>query len=169
MAMRVLLALAYLSLAQVATAQPPPTPPDAIEKLVARLEQALAGGDRAGLLALTVKDTDASTVDEFAEAAGNNPTRVVVKERDRLALENGRQEVLLEVFVESGIEAKLATWRMLLRPPLDKKGDWKIERLESVSNVSGLYKLALDTKREFDVRNLVLTGPDLTIDMATGT
>jgi hypothetical protein len=171
MSLRVLLSLACLSIAQVAAAQPPPSPPDAIEKLVARLEQALAGGDRAALLALTVKDTDASTVDEFAEAAGENPTRVVVKERDRLALENGKQQVLLEVFVERGIEGRLATWRMDLRPPVAgvAKDEWRIERLELISNVSGLYRLSLNTSRQFDVRNLVLSGTDLTIDMASGT
>jgi len=171
MALRVLLlALACLSFAQAAAGQPP-TPPDAIEKLVARLEQALAGGDRGALLALTVRDTDASTLDEFADAAGENPTRVVIKERDRLALEGNRQQLLIEVFVERGIEAKLATWRVDLRPPAAKTNpnDWRIERVEPVSNVSGLYRLALNATRQFDVRNLVVAGTDVTIDMAAGT
>ena len=170
MALRLVLALACLVFAQAARAQPP-TPPDAIEKLVVRLEQALAGGDRAALLALTVKDTDASTVDDFAEAAGTGPTRVVIKERDRMALDGNRQQLLIEVFVERGIEAKLATWRLELRPPAARAdpNDWRIERMEPVSNVSGLYRLSLNATRQFDVRNLVVTGTDVTIDMATGT
>ena len=170
MAVRLLLALACLALASSVAGQPP-TPPDAIEKLVARLEQALAKSDRAALLALTVKDTDASTLDEFAEAAGANPTRVVIKERDRLALQGNRQELLIEVFVERGIEAKLATWRVEVRPPAPKTdpNDWRIERLEAVSNVSGLFRLSLNASRQFDVKNLVVRGPDVTIDMASGT
>ena len=170
MPLRLLLALACLSIAHTASGQPP-SPPDAIEKLVARLEQALAGGDRTALLALTVRDTDASTLDDFAEAAGTNPTRVVIKERDRLALENNRRQLLIEVFVEKGIEAKLATWRVDLRPPAARTdpNDWRIERVEPVSNVSGLYRLALNATRQFDVRNLVVTGTDVTIDMAAGT
>src|SRR5262245_38828808 len=116
MAVRLFLVLSCLALASSVGGQQL-TPPDAIEKLVARLEQALAKSDRAALLALTVKDTDASTLDEFAEAAGANPTRVVIKERDRLALQGNRQELLIEVFVERGIEAKLATWRVEVRPP----------------------------------------------------
>ncbi len=170
MALRLVLALACLSLAHAAHGQPP-SPPDAIEKLVARLEQALAVADRAALLALTVKDTDASTVDEFAESAGTSPTRVVIKERDRLALEGNRQQLLIEVFVERGIEAKLATWRLDLRPPgakADPTG-WRIERMEPVSNVAGLYRLSLNATRQFDVRNLVVAGTDVTIDMAAGT
>ncbi len=170
MALRLLLALACLSIAHTASGQPP-SPPDAIEKLVARLEQALAGGDRAALLALTVRDTDASTMDDFASAAGENPTRVVIKERDRLALEGNRQQLLIEVFVERGIEAKLATWRVDLRPPAGKADptDWRVERVEPVSNVGGLYRLALNATRQFDVRNLVVTGTDVTIEMAAGT
>ncbi len=175
MALRVLLALACLSLApglsSGASAQPP-SPPDAIEKLVARLEQALAGGDRAALLALTVKDTDASTVDEFAEAAGTNPTRVVIKERDRLALEGNRQQLLIEVFVERGIEAKLATWRVdrqaaACQEPIPTTGGssaWNRSRTSA-----GLFRLALNATRQFDVRNLVVTGTDVTIEMAAGT
>jgi hypothetical protein len=38
-----------------------------------------------------------------------------------------------------------------------------------VSNVSGLFRLSLDATRQFDVRNLVVSGTDLTIEMATGT
>jgi hypothetical protein len=173
MALRLLLALACLALAPAylyAAEAQPPSPPDAIEKLVARLEQALAASDRAALLALTVKDTDASTVDEFADAAGANPTRVVIKERDRLTLEGNRRQLLIEVFVERGIEAKLATWRVNVRPPPAKTdpNDWRIERMEPVSNVAGLFRLALNATRQFDVRNLVVTGTDVTIEMSTG-
>ena len=168
MAFRLALALAWLSIAGAAAAQT--SPPDAIEKLVARLEQALASGDRNALLALTIKDTDASTIDEFAEAAGDKPTRVVIKERDRLTLEDKRLELLIEVFVERGIEGKLSTWRVALRPPPARgdPSDWRIEGMEAISNVAGLYRLALTSTKQFDVRNLVVTGTDVTVEMAAG-
>ena len=165
-----ILALACLFVAHGATAQTP-SPPDAIEKLVARLEQALASGDRAALIGLAIKDTDASTLDEFAAAAGDKPTRVVIKERDRQQLEGNKRQLLLEVFVERGIEGRLATWRLDIRPPAPKENpdEWRIERLEPVSNVAGLYRLTLNVTRQFDVRNLVLTGTDLSIELPTGT
>jgi hypothetical protein len=174
MASRLCLALACLVLAQAASAQPAaPVPPagDAFDKLVARLEQALATGDRAALVALAVRDTDASTLDDFAVAAGDKPTRVVIKERDRQTLEGGNQLLLIEVFVERGNEGNLSTWRLELRPPAAKPNpaDWRIERMESMSTVGGLYRLGLTPTKQFDVRNLVLTGTDLTIDLQAGT
>ena len=172
MGLRLFVALAFLVVAQTAGAQTqaPSQPPDVIEKLVARLEQALATSDRAALMALTARDTDAASFDEFAQAVGLNPTRVVVKERDRLPLDNGKMQVLLEVFVERNIEGQLATWRMDLRPPIGKSDpEWRIEDIEPVSNLAGLYRLSLNTSRQFDVRNLVLHGTDLTLEMAAGT
>jgi hypothetical protein len=170
MAQRVFALLACLAVASSARGQTAaPKPPDAIERLVARLEQALAGGDRAALLSLTARDTDAASVDEFVSAAGTNASRVVVKERDRLPLDNGKQQILLEVFVERGMEGSLATWRMDLRPPVGRTDpEWRIEGLELVSNLSGLYRLSLNTSRQFDIRNLVLVGTDLTLEMSSG-
>ncbi len=130
----------------------------------------LQSGDRNALLALTVKDTDASTLDEFVEAAGEKPTRVVIKERDRMTLEDKRRQLLIEVFVERGIEGKLSTWRVDLRPPAPKAdpNDWRIEGVEAISNVAGLYRLALNATRQYDVRNLVVNGTDVTLEMPTG-
>ena len=170
MAHRLFALLACLAVATSAFGQTvAPKPPDAIERLVARLEQALAGGDRAALQSMTARDTDAASFDEFVSAAGTNATRVVVKERDRLPLDNGKQQILLEVFVERGMEGSLATWRMDLRPPVGRTDpDWRIEGLEPVSTLSGLFRLSLNTSRQFDIRNLVLVGTDLTPEMSSG-
>ena len=170
MALRLLAALACLSLATAVRAQQP-TPPDAIEKLVARLEQALANADRPALLALAVKDADATSLDDFAAAAATKPTRVVIKERDRMPLDGKRQQILIEVFVERGIESQLSTWRVELRPPSSKAdgADWHIERMEPISTVAGLYRLGLNASKQYDVRNLVVEGTDVSIDMSAGT
>ncbi len=170
MALRLLVALACLSSRRRYSAQQP-TPPDAIEKLVARLEQALANADRPALLALAVKDADATTLDDFAAATSAKPTRVVIKERDRMPLDGKRQQILIEVFVERGIEAQLSTWRVELRPPSSKAdgADWHIERMEPISTVAGLYRLGLNTAKQYDVRNLVVEGTDVSIDMSAGT
>ena len=120
MALRLLVALACLSFATAVRAQQP-TPPDAIEKLVARLEQALANADRPALLALAVKDADATSLDDFAAATSAKPTRVVIKERDRMPLEGKRQQILIEVFVERGIEAQALHLARRAAPTLSRK------------------------------------------------
>ena len=62
------LALACWFVAYGAAAQTP-TPPDAIEKLVVRLEQALAAGDRAALISLAVKDSETQGMFKPGDAA----------------------------------------------------------------------------------------------------
>jgi hypothetical protein len=173
MAPRLCLALACVLLAQAASAQTTVQAPaaDAFDKLIARLEQALLNSERAALVGLVARDTDASTLDEFVGAGVTKPTRAVIKERDRQTLEGGSQQLLLEVFVERGQEGTLSTWRVELRPPAPKAdpGDWRIAQMESMSTVGGLFRLGLNPTRQFDVRNLVLHGTDLTIELQAGT
>jgi hypothetical protein len=168
---RLWLSLACLLLAPLAAAAQTQVNIEALERLVVRLEQALGAGDRKALLELAVRDRDAAALDQLAAAVGEKPTRVVVKERDRQLLDGGRQELLLEIFVERGSEGVLSTWRSVVRPPAAgaDASDWRIEDVEALSNVAGLYRLGLNASRQYDVRNLVLSGTDLTIDMATGT
>ena len=127
--------------------------------------------DRTALLALAVKDTDATSLDEFAAAAGDKPTRVVIKERDRMPLEGKRQQILIEVFVERGIEAQLSTWRVELRPPSSKDDG---ERLAHRTDGADLHRRRpvsprADRDQQYDVRNLVVEGTDVSIDMSAGT
>jgi hypothetical protein len=58
-----------------------------------------------------------------------------------------------------------------LRPPAAKgdPSDWRIESMEEISNVAGLYRLSLNATRQFDVRNLVVNGTDVSLEMPTGT
>ncbi len=167
MALRLCLALACVLAARSAVGQPP-TPPDAIEKLVARFEQAVASGDRTAILAMIDPDGDSASVEAFADTASDKPTRVVIKERDRQVLVGGGQRLLIEVFIERGIEGNLSTWRLDLRPTTGKT-EWLIEKAEGFPPVTGLLRLALSSTKQFDVRNLVLNGTDLTIEMPTGT
>jgi hypothetical protein len=150
--------------------------PDALELFVLALEQAAASGERAKVQALAHPEMAAGGVEDFAYSIVPTPSRIVIKERDRTAIEGGEHRLLLEVFVERGREARLSTWRMDVRrrtgttaPAEDAKPDWRIVRLERLNVVSGLYRLALDPGRQFDVRDLTLVAPDLTVRMSSGT
>src|SRR5512145_474155 len=102
MRLRVLTALVLLA-APGAAAQT--GAPDPIELFVLRLEQTASSGDRAKVQALAHPDIESADVEDFAYAVIPTPTRLVIKERDRSAVDEGIQRLLLEVFIERGREA----------------------------------------------------------------
>src|SRR5688572_20250432 len=111
---RLLPAIVLLSLAPQAAGQPV-APPDAIELFVAVLEQIAGTGDRDKLLALAHPDVQVEGLSDFADSFDPAPSRAVIKERDRVAIDTGGHRLLLEVFHERGIEGRVSTWRADLR------------------------------------------------------
>ena len=149
-----------------------PGQPDAIETFVAGLEQVAAAGDKDKVLALVHPDTDAGEMADFLEAITPAAPRLIMKERDRVAIETGGQRLLLEVFVERGMEGRVSTWRVDLKEAAGKTSAkspvWRIAKMERLTVVSGLYRLSLDATRQFDVHSLTVKAPDMTLTMATG-
>ena len=167
-----LLTAVVLLLVVPAAAGQPGGQPDAIEAFVAGLEQVAAAGDKEKILALVHPETDAGELADFLEAATPAAPRLVIKERDRLAIETGGQRLLLELFVERGLEGRVSTWRVDLKEAPKaagaKSGPWRIAKMERLTVVSGLYRLSLDATRQFDVRNLTVKAPDMTLTMPSG-
>jgi hypothetical protein len=171
-----LTAVALLALVRSAPAQPA-SQPDAIDLFVLNLEQAGAAGHSAKVLALAYPGADDSGLEEFAYSIVPAPDRIVIKERDRTALEDGTQRLLLEVFKERGMEGLISTWRVDLknapdsgsqdRPPASPV--WRVAGMERVSVVSGIYRLSLDVSRQFEVDDLTVTAPDLALHLPKGT
>src|SRR5262245_53704714 len=103
--------LAVVVSAPAATAQSG-TQADSIELFVAQLEQISGTGDRAKVLALRAPDGDLAGIEDFSYTIVPTPARIVIKERDRARLDDGTWRLLLEIFVERGIEARISTWRL---------------------------------------------------------
>ena len=167
-----LLTAVVLLLVVPAAAGQPVGQPDAIEAFVAGLEQVAAAGDKEKILALVHPETDAGDLADFLEAATPAAPRLVIKERDRVAIETGGQRLLLELFVERGLEGWVSTWRVDLKEAPKaagaKSGPWRIAKMERLTVVSGLFRLSLDATRQFDVRNLTVKAPDMTLTMPSG-
>jgi hypothetical protein len=164
-----LVVLALAVAADPAAARQLPASADRIAALVAQLEQAGATGDRAAIQALAVNGS-VEGVDDFAGLVMPAPLRFVVKERDRMELLDGSQRLLLEVFLQRGPEAQISTWRTDLVPRSSVgTPDWAIGAMERLSFISGLYNLALNSQKQYDVRNLRLQAPDLTLELPSGT
>ena len=83
-------------------------------------------------------------------------TRVVVKERDRSALQGTLPgegyRLVVEVFMETGPRGRIATWRLDIRRP---RGDdigrqpWRILAEDRLASIEGLHRLALHPEKQF--------------------
>ena len=78
--------------------------------------------------------------------------------------------VLLEILTDSHGRGAVSTWRFEVAPPDGAASGlpWQIARVEKLTLVNGLYRLSLDAASEYDVRNLVLQEPDLTLTIPSG-
>jgi hypothetical protein len=144
-------------------------PVDGVTTLLRRLQQAAGAGDRSGILALGDPQISRPSFEDFAATLTSPaPTRVVVTERDRAQRDAGMLRLVVEIFTERGIEGRLGTWRVDVRPGDSAADSWRIALVSRLSVVTGLYRLSLDTATEYDITNLVVRAPDLTIDMPSG-
>ncbi len=108
----------------------------------------------------------------FAHAEfGHGATRVVVQERDRQELSLSGipgtvYGLTVDAFIEYGNSARIATWQLFMRPSGDS---WAMMRQQTVSSVDNLFRLTMDTARQYDARNLSITAEDLTLTLTEGT
>jgi len=160
-----------LSLGTAAAAQPAPgqARPGGIDRLVSAIERAVAAGDPDALRALARPDVPPAILNEFVQSLTTpKATHSAVKERDRAALEPGRVRLLLETLTDRDAEGRVTTWRLDVEPTGSAADPWTIVHVERLSMISGLYRLALDATTEYDVNNLVISGPDLTLSLPSG-
>jgi hypothetical protein len=159
-----MLALLFVALASflpAAAAQP-----DAVAALLARIEQAGREADPVAVRALAVEGLD---LEEFArEITPASADRLVVQERDRMPVEGERVRVLIEVFIEEDIQARLHTWSLDLVPGATPLELPRIVGAVRLTAITGLFRLRLDMTRELSVHDLRLRAPDLSLDMASG-
>ncbi|HEY0873844.1 MAG TPA: M1 family aminopeptidase [Vicinamibacterales bacterium] len=159
MILAILAPLAFL----LTALQQPSAQPDPITLLVQHLEAAAAEGNREQIRALGAEID--STVDLAFALTSPPPSRIVVRERDRTAIKTG-QRLLLEVFWERAGEGRLSTWSVDV---VDAGGEPRIAVAKRFAHVTGLYRLALTPTKQFEVRDLTVTAPDLTLTLAEGT
>ena len=167
MPFRALVVVAVAFAAVSATAQQVAPAEDGVGLLIARLEQAGMLGDRSAIVALAASGTRSAGLMEFAGLAQPTPARFIIKERDRTPLFGGAERLLLEVFVQQGTEARISTWSMDVTRTAGQPG-WAIDDMDRLSIITGLYRLGLNRAKQFDVKNLLLRGPDLALEFPSG-
>jgi hypothetical protein len=142
-----------------------------IRALLQRIESSLQRNDTAAYRALVNASADPKSTAEFIEEefrAGT--TRAVVQERDRQRLKgtlpgNG-YSLTVDAFSEFGDRARIATWQLDVRKSPDD--EWSIAAQERLSAIENLYRLAVNTSRQFDAKNFTLLAEDLELTLVEG-
>ena len=147
-----------------------------VQAFLQAVETAISTMDRNRWLDLLSPSADRGQALEFFDAmVPQGITRVVVKERDRSALQGALPgegyQLVLEVFQETGNRGRIATWRLDIRRPRGTelgRQPWRIQSEDRLASIEGLHRLALQTGKQFAARNLVITAIDFTLTLPQG-
>jgi hypothetical protein len=143
--------------------------PEPIGALLAEVERVVLTGDRARFLTLAAAERTTG-LDDFWRQMSPMPTQIVIKERDRSLLPDGAQHLVLDILTVRHDSGSVSSWHALVRPAPSgaQEPRWQIADLVERSTMAGLYRLSLDTTRQFAVSQLKLTAPDLELVMRSG-
>jgi len=149
-------------------------PADGVTQLLRRLEGVVKAGDVDAFSAVAL-DSERTRVREFAANELSSPVaRAVIQERDREQLRGtlpgDGYRVMVDLFAENADRARVATWRLDLRRVGDSgtDRDWVIVDGERLSSVESLYRLALNTTKQFTARDLKISAEDLDLTLSEG-
>jgi peptidase M1-like protein len=149
-------------------------PQDGIQLLLGRLQQALERNDSAAFASLFTDAVPAEQVAQYREETFSaDAVRYVLRERERAPLAGGdgnAYRLFVELFVESAGRGRMVSTPFTVRrPPGGGPDTWRIAAAEGSSSVQGLFRLRLDTTKQFTVRDLEITAPDLLLTLKEGT
>ena len=142
-----------------------------IRALLLKLEQVLRSGDAAAYLTLVADSADRRRAQDFAASElGPGATRVVLRERSRLAVPDTRTgmgyRLLLDAFAEFGDRARAARWRLdLVKTP---ENSWAVVNQEHLSGIDNLYRLSMTAAKQFDAHGFTLRAEDLDLTLTEG-
>ena len=124
---------------------------------------------------LLSQNADRAAAGEFFDSiVPQGVTRVVVRERDRSelmgALPGDGYRLIIEIFIETGARARIATWRLDIRRPRDStdRQPWRLIVQERLSFVEGLHRLSLHPEKQFAARDLVIDSVDFELRLPAG-
>jgi hypothetical protein len=174
-----MIAASSAGLADVRAAQAPQMPPpDPIAATLHQIELIVQNADTPGFVALLTRNADRNRARSFASSELlPGASRVVVQERDRQplagTLPGAGYRLILDVFAEHGSRARIATWRLDLKRTSEASApgeadEWGIADEDRLNAVESLYKIALDSTKQYDARHLVVSAEDLELTLDEG-
>jgi hypothetical protein len=151
---------------------------DAITAILRQVEQILLRADAAAYLALLTSSADRDRALAFATyELLPGVTKAVVQERDRQPLKGtlpgSGYQLMLDIFAEHGSRARIATWRFELKRTREATApgqldEWRIADQDRLNVVDSLYRITLDSTKQYDARDLKITTEDLELTLAEG-
>jgi hypothetical protein len=149
-----------------------PLAPDVpgLRAFISRLQQTIQAGDPDAFLTLLASSADRARAAQFArDELRPGVTRAVVIEEDRQALPGSPPteglRLMVDAFTEYGNRARVTTWQLDIR----RVGEtWGIENELRLSTIENLYRLSVDTTKQYDAKNFTITAEDLELTMAEG-
>jgi hypothetical protein len=150
-----------------------PKQSDGVSRLLRELERVMVANDAPGYLALMSPAPGAATHEILNEWIGPGVSRAIVQERLRVPSANVPQgqgvDVYVDVMSESGMQGRVGTWLLELRRDSSGPDSWRITKLTVLTTVRGLYRLAINSKKQFTVTNLRLQAEDFELEIPRGT
>jgi hypothetical protein len=148
---------------------------DGVGQLLRQLELAVQHGAANEYAALLSPSADRDRAAAFAAAEFRaNATRVVLQERDRARLLDSPNadafRLVIEVFIEMGNRGRAATWQLDVHRELGGGTPvWRVDDQTPLAFVDNLYRLSLNSSRQFVARHLTIRSDDVELSMADGT
>jgi hypothetical protein len=142
-----------------------------VHAVLQRLEEIVLKGDWSAYRALLAVTLDPEQADEFAGTElWPGATRVVIRERGRDQLTGTRRgagyRLVVDAFVEFGDRARIATWRLDLKKT--DGSEWRVAGLKRLSGVDNVYRLSINSTRQFKASNFKLRSEDLDLTLTEG-
>ena len=135
------------------------------------LERVLSTADAPAYAALATPG--ANTSEEFHdEWLQPGVTRAVVQERLRTEIPDVPKglayDVYVDVLTEYGRNARVGTWLVRVFRESSDATEWRIARLNVLTTVRGLYRLAVNPEKQYRIVNLALSAEDFELRVPSG-
>src|SRR5262245_39826026 len=141
-----------------------------IRALLQRLEQIARRSDVSAYLDQLAGSADTKGATDFASSEFRpGAGRVVIQERDRQNLQgtlpgNG-YSLTVDAFMEYGDRARVATWQPDVKPGDDHR---RVAGQQMLSAVENLYRLSVNSQKQFDAHNFTVLSEDLELTLVEG-
>jgi hypothetical protein len=147
---------------------------DPIDAVVRRLERALGTSDKTTFPVLFASSVSPDKIEQLADDLFTpGAVRAAIFERGRTPLEGVPPgdgfRLVVEFFIETPGRGRVITAGIdVRRPSGGDDGSWRISSIDSMSAVSGLYRLRLNTSAPLMAHNLELRSEDVVIALQEG-